>query len=396
MTDEPIQDDGAALRTGAEAKIGPDRSGPPASGPGSSSSALVHELRVHQIELEIQNDELRRDQVELQEAHERILALYDFAPVGYLTLDVRGFITAANLTGARLLGVERRQLVGRRFSALLASADGDRWHVFFGALTHRNSLNNLGDFAVERPDGTAFTASVVCNLQETRPELGPEVRMVLTDATEPRRLERTLRETKARLSLVIDSTDDGYSDWDVSSGHVAYSRRFAAMLGYDLDELERNVSTWERLVHPDDRQKAWDAAQAHLRGETERFQSEERLRHKDGRWLWTLHRGKVVERDASGVPLRMVGMHSDITSRKSAEEALQASHDEQERLVTELRSALREVKTLSGLLPICMYCKKIRDEKGYWNRVEHYISSHTDALFSHGMCEECYEKHAND
>ncbi|MEY2669364.1 MAG: hypothetical protein RJA59_2002 [Pseudomonadota bacterium] len=360
------------------------------------SSALVHELRVHQIELEMQNEELRRDQLELQEAHERILALYDFAPVGYLTLDVRGLIAAANLTGARLLGVDRKQLLGRRFSSLLVDSDGDRWHVFFGALTRRNSLNDQGDFAVERPDGTAFTANAVCNLQEIGPELGPEVRMVLTDVTEPRLLERTLRETKARLSLVIDSTDDGYSDWDVPSGTVAYSRRFAAMLGYDLDELERNVSTWERLVHPGDRQWAWNAAQAHLRGETERFQSEERLRHKDGRWLWTLHRGKVVERDPSGAPLRMVGMHSDITSRKDAAEALQSSHDEKDRLVTELRGALRDVKTLSGLLPICMYCKKIRDEKGYWSRVEHYISSHTDALFSHGMCEDCYRSHEGE
>jgi PAS domain S-box-containing protein len=220
--------------------------------------------------------------------------------------------------------------------------------------------------------------------------------MVLTDVTESGRLEQALHETKARLSLVIDSTDEGYSDWDVLSGRVTYSRRFAAMLGHDLGDLDRSVSTWERLVHPDDRQKAWDAAQAHLRGETERFESEERLRHRDGRWLWTLHRGKVVERDASGKPLRMAGMHSDITSRRSAAEALQASHDEKERLVAELRSALRDVKTLSGLLPICMYCKKIRDEGGYWDRVEHYISSHTDALFSHGMCEECYEKHKDD
>jgi PAS domain S-box-containing protein len=220
--------------------------------------------------------------------------------------------------------------------------------------------------------------------------------MVLTDATESTRLARALRETKARFSLVIDSADDGYTDWDVASGQVIHSRRFAAMLGYDLDDLERSVSTWERLVHPDDRQKGWDAVQAHLRGETERFECEERLRHQDGRWLWTLHRGKVVERDASGKALRMVGMHSDITPRKEAAEALQASHDETERLVVELRDALRDVKTFSGLLPICMYRKKIRDEKGYWDRVEHYISLHTDARFSHGMCEECYERHKDD
>lgn len=95
------------------------------------------------------------------------------------------------------------------------------------------------------------------------------------------------------------------------------------------------VLTWERLVHPDDKQKAWDAAQARLRGETEQFENEERLRHKDGRWLWTLHRGKVIERDDSGRPLRKVGTHSDITARKNAAEALQASLDEKERVVAD-------------------------------------------------------------
>jgi len=77
-------------------------SAPPPSPPlRDPSSALLHELQVHQVELEMQNDELRRDQLELQAAHERIVDLYDCAPVGYLTLDVRGFITAANLTGQR-------------------------------------------------------------------------------------------------------------------------------------------------------------------------------------------------------------------------------------------------------------------------------------------------------
>ncbi len=75
----------------------------------------------------------------------------------------------------------------------------------------------------------------------------------------------------------------------------------------------------------------------------------------------------------------------DITERKRAEE-------ERERLIEELQEALDKIKTLKGLLPICSECKKIRDDKGYWNQIEGYIETHSDALFSHGICPGCMDK----
>ena len=83
--------------------------------------------------------------------------------------------------------------------------------------------------------------------------------------------------------------------------------------------------------------------------------------------------------DTEGHAVRMSGVVHDIT--------------EAQQRADELREALAHVKTLSGLLPICIYCKKIRDDQGYWERIETYISAHTDAFFSHGMCPECFEEH---
>src|SRR5215469_15402323 len=84
------------------------------------SGALVHELEVHQIELELQNEELRRAQSELEESRDQLRDLYDFAPVGYLTLSEDTVILRANLRAAALLGVERGALIGKRFSRFLA------------------------------------------------------------------------------------------------------------------------------------------------------------------------------------------------------------------------------------------------------------------------------------
>jgi hypothetical protein len=83
----------------------------------------------------------------------------------------------------------------------------------------------------------------------------------------------------------------------------------------------------------------------------------------------------------------------DITKRKQAEQALEEAADEREKLIHELQYALDNIKTLRGLIPICANCKKIRDDEGFWSQVEGYISAHSDAKFTHGICPECAKKY---
>jgi PAS domain S-box-containing protein len=90
-------------------------------------------------------------------------------------------------------------------------------------------------------------------------------------------------------------------------------------------------------------------------------------------------------KDDAGKIMQVIHVTRDITARKEAEA-------ERERLIRELQKALSHIKTLTGLLPICSHCKKIRDDKGYWNQIEVYISEHSEAEFSHGICPECKEK----
>ena len=78
---------------------------------------------------------------------------------------------------------------------------------------------------------------------------------------------------------------------------------------------------------------------------------------------------------------------------KQAEDALREKEKEQQKLILQLQDALAEIKTLKGFIPICAWCKRIRDDEGYWDQLEAYISKHTDAVFSHGLCPECAEKY---
>jgi len=136
---------------------------------------------------------------------------------------------------------------------------------------------------------------------------------------------RQLRTSEERLKLALLGADLGTWDWHVPSGAVTFNERWAAILGYASDEIEPNVRGWEALVHPDDLPCVMNALNAHLEGRTDGYQTEYRIRQKSGGYTCVLDKGRVVERDAQGKPLRVCGTHLDITESKRAAEALKES-----------------------------------------------------------------------
>ncbi|HEX3034463.1 MAG TPA: histidine kinase dimerization/phosphoacceptor domain -containing protein [Thermodesulfobacteriota bacterium] len=120
---------------------------------------LIHELQVHQMELEMQNEELRQAQAELEESRNRYADLYDFAPVGYFTLDRNKVIKEVNLTGATLLGVERRYLVNRLFSRYVAQENRNDLHLYLRTLSESTTKRSC-ELNVLKKDGTTFYAQL--------------------------------------------------------------------------------------------------------------------------------------------------------------------------------------------------------------------------------------------
>jgi PAS domain S-box-containing protein len=147
-------------------------------------------------------------------------------------------------------------------------------------------------------------------------------------------------------------------------------------LGFTIDELRSRP--FIEFVHPDDRERTLNQNRE-VRGGGQALGFENRYLCKDGSYRWFLWNA------ASDANARVIySVARDITDRKRAEE-------EREQLVRQLQAALAEVRMLQEILPICSYCRKIRDDANYWHTVESYVAEHTNTRFSHGICPSCYE-----
>ena len=167
---------------------------------GRQLEQLLHELQTHQIELETQNEALRRSQIELEESRDRYLDLYDCAPVGYLTLTAEGMIEAANLTAAVLLGVERKNLMRRHFSALIAADDQARWLKVFMIVMSGDRKGHV-ELAVRRSGGEVFQARIDCAAQPGAAGL----RLVLSDISERELNQRQLQDLLAERDPLLEN-----------------------------------------------------------------------------------------------------------------------------------------------------------------------------------------------
>jgi PAS domain S-box-containing protein len=185
--------------------------------------------------------------------------------------------------------------------------------------------------------------------------------------------EEALEESEDRLTSFYNSAFEGiiiFEDGEI----IDINNQFSKIVGYDRDELIGMDVV--KLVVNEDREKVIERIQSNKEGPYEI-----KAVHKNGSIISVEAQGRDVH--YHGRLARVSTVH-DITERIKAEE-------EKSRLISELQDALEQVKQLKGLIPICANCKKIRDDKGYWNHLESYIEKHSDAQFSHGICQECAE-----
>lgn len=192
-----------------------------------------------------------------------------------------------------------------------------------------------------------------------------------------------LQERESRLAKTEEMAHIGSWDWDLETDKLAWSSEEYHILGYNT-ETPVTLEMFMKRVHPDDRERIEQANRDILNAEQSVI-TEFRILHPEGgeRQIYSI---AEPIRDENGKVIRVVGFEQDVTEQVEFREELRKAKEAAE-------EALRQVKQLRGLLPICSYCKKIRRDDDAWEQLEHYITKHSEAEFSHGVCPECYAKH---
>jgi len=181
----------------------------------------------------------------------------------------------------------------------------------------------------------------------------------------------------------IDSLRDTFFVFELNTGKtIRWNKQFQKISGYTENEIT-NLKAPDSYYSEEDLKKAASIIDEVLKFGTGRIEIS--LICKDGTKILTEYIASALN-DEDGNPKYLISVGRDISERKLAEK-------ERERLIKSLQKALNEIKTLKGIIPICSYCKQIRDDKGFWNQVESYVREHTEAEFTHGICPECMTKH---
>lgn len=314
----PLSDD--ELRQLARERLGRRHGGVAALSGEPEMDQLIEGLEIQQIELELQNEHLNAVRAQLESSLTQSAELYDFAPVGILTLDRAGRILKLNLAGATLLGGERARLVGRSFGSFLLDGDVPVFNARLETAMHLGEMQD-SEMALVRPGQPAAHVQIRIAADPD----APNFQIVLIDITVRELLEERLRVSAQRWELALEAAGDGVWDWNVQTGDMHFSRRFAQLLGFAEHEYGKNVEDWTLRIHPDDKTQVMAALQDHLAGKSSIFLNEHRAKCKDGSWKWIQSRGAVVSRSEDGKALRMIGRHVDISGRKKTEEALAAA-----------------------------------------------------------------------
>jgi two-component system cell cycle sensor histidine kinase/response regulator CckA len=197
MKKDPDHLSGAQLRRRAEDFL---KKNPAAiqSTPAADIQKLVEELQIHQVELEMQNEELRRAQLEMADARDRYADLYDFAPVGYFTISEKGLILEANLTGAKMLGLERGRLIGRPFSRFVAQDAQDNFYLYRKKI-FETGIRQTFELILKKADGSIFSAHMESiPVKETGAD-GSVIRTTIIDITRRRQAEEEKTELQFQL-----------------------------------------------------------------------------------------------------------------------------------------------------------------------------------------------------
>lgn len=326
----------------------------------------------------------------LKESEERYRSIFSNIEDAYFEVDLAGKLTFFNDALCRLYGYSRQELMGMDYRAYIHPDYLEEVYQTYNRVFTTGKPAEVSGWEYVTKDGSRRYVEASVTLIKDVNGRGVGFQGIVRDVTERRRAEEALRESEERYRLLAEEARDVIWSVDLKTMKLTHvSPAVERVLGLTVNQALK--LDFHELFGPELYNLALGAlaeegdAEEQVRSERRpRRMIEFKLDSPDGQAVW-MEATFAFFRDEDSQPLGLVGVARDITNRKLSEE-------ERENLITELQRTLTEVKTLSGLLPICANCKKVRDDHGYWQQIESYIADHSETQFSHGICPDCIKK----
>ena len=363
-------------------------------------------------------DEGKKDERKFLEAELRFRAIFEQSPYGIVIIDTGGKIIEFNETAHADLGYSREEFARLHLSDIdpfqspeeiknsmkevLEKGEAEfevRHRTKEGEIRDVHVITRVVNFCGRRVFQAIWhditdrkqTEEILSRyrehledlVKERTAELAAVNEQLLKDVARRRSAEDKLRESEERFRRIFEDGPLGIVTFNPGFRILNTNKAMYEMLGYSAGELPGRCL--EDVTYSEDREMTIELTRQLLGGDIPLFQMEKRCIKKNGDILWTSMTTTAL-RNGGGDMLYGLCMIEDISNRKLVEQ-------ERERLIQELQVAMANIKTLRGLLPACAWCRKIRDDDGYWKKLETYIEEHSDASFTHGICPECLQKH---
>ena len=330
--------------------------------------------------------EQKRTEDGLFKEHEFSQNLLNTAQAIIVFLDPAGYIVNINPFMEELSGYRLDEVKGKEwFSTFNPERDRDNIRkLFLKAVSGIRTEGNVNPIVLK--DGSE--RHIEWHDRTLKDKKGEILGLLVVghDVTEQMRAEKALRDKETFLNTLINAIAVPVFFKDRAGRYLGFNKAFETFFGKTRGQLI-GKSVFE--ISPPELAEIYRAKDNKLfEGEetVQRYQTQ--LKNAHG-VLSDVIFNKAVFTDAKGVVIGLIGVVEDITEQNKA-------NREKDKLILNLQEALQNVKQLSGLLPICSHCKKVRDDKGYWEQIETYIHNHSEAEFSHSICEECAKKYYPD
>ncbi len=292
----------------------------------------------------------KNNQPDLLNRKNRQARLFEFslqeADQAFYWLNNAGDFMYGNPAGYKMLGIDPKRKHRYNLKDVVAHWTPERWQQMWQQTKAQHSLF----FELEVLSANGGTAPIEAHQSYIEFEGEAFIVGIVRDITERKQAEQKLKESQQRLQLALEGAREGIWDWYADRDELLVNDYHAKLLGnYNKEEVGGSLAEFLKKMHPDDVAHTYANLIAHLKNETDHYESEYRLKTKEGEWKWLLVHGKVVERDANGKALRAIGTHVDINTRKLAEQALEESNRKIQEINRQLEQNLDRQILISGI-----------------------------------------------